>query len=191
MCREKKGNCFFYLCHLKCMFDCRAKLIHIDDRLFLSVQCFPPCIYWDLTASLSAIHTIYWDLVASPSVISTVHPESMVWMWRASLQHCNVLSLQGGLLAELTLWDLKGICPGQRGLWRAKFSQVLKGLKMPWKQQILEQHQSAKPSQFKCISPKDLAQLNKKNILHQITFRIHTSPVPLGIWSFTVAVLTE
>lgn len=79
----------------------------------------------------------------------------------------------------------------QPGLWRAKFSQVLKALKMPLKQQILEQHQSAKASQFKYISPKDLAQLNKKNILYPITFRIHTSPVPLGIWSFIVAILTE
>lgn len=86
-------------------------------------------------------------------------------MCRFALKHGNVLSLQGGLLAELTLWPLKGISPGQQGLQPAKFSQVLKGLKMPLKQQILEQHQSAKASQFKYISPQDLVQLKKEHII--------------------------
>lgn len=158
--------------------SCSASL-----RVFIGISCQPKCNPHYLLGSAwqpkchfhgSDVHISY-----------TTNP---CWMCRFSLKLCNVLSLQGGLLAGLTLWALKGICPG---LWRAKFSQVLKGLKMPLKQHTLEQHQSAKPSQFKYISPKDLAQLNKKNILYQITFRIHTSPVPLGIWSFTVAILTE
>lgn len=69
---------------------------------------------------------------------------------------------------------------------------------MPLKLQTLEQHQTAKPSQFNSINPKDLTQLKKEKsaeqyfaILHQITFRTHTSPNPLGSWSFTVTILTE
>lgn len=67
------------------------------------------------------------------------------------------------------------------------------------KLQILEHHQTAKASQFQYINPKDLTQLKKKKkstehyvgILYQITFRTPTSSLPWGIWSFTVAILTE
>lgn len=136
-----------------------------------------------LLAEISALWTsVTPQIVCQSQICSSSH------------KHCNLLSCQGKPVGKLTI-----VNPERRASAAATAAtltshvQTSKRIKMPLKLQILELHQTAEAFQFKYISPKDVTQLQNKptpSLLYQITLRAPTSPLPVGIWVFTVAKIT-